>query len=101
MLKIIICVFVLFFASVGFSVLTGKLWLCMLKPKKVGNANFVVVLEDGDDIAQMEYFIEKFIWYGAEFADKLYFVCENEISNECKKLCENKSNIYCCSNYKV
>lgn len=97
MYEIIICVCLLFFSSVGFSVLLGKLWLKMLKPKVCNHADCVVVLEKGNEVSQVEYYIEKFKWYGSDFADNLYFVCKGEISKECTNLCRNLSNVYCCS----
>ena len=97
MYEIIVCICLLFFASVGFGVLLGKLWITMLKPKQCVGADCVVVLHKGNEISEVEYYIEKFKWYGSDFADNLYFVCKGKISEECLNLCRKLSNVYCCS----
>ena len=101
MCEIIIYVCLLFFSSVGFSVILGKLWITLLKPKKRNNANLVVMLNGAEDEEQINFYLEKFKWYGSDFADKLYFVSKGEISEECTKLCESVSNVYCCSHIKI
>lgn len=93
MYEIVILLCCLFFSCVGFSTLISAVWVMLVKPKNCRKSSLVVFLDGQDDFSQVNYYFEKFKWYGSKFADQLVFVCMQELSKETYDLCKNYNDI--------
>lgn len=94
MCEITVILIGLFLACVGASCLLGRLWVLLNKPKKRNEANCIIVLNGNDDLLQIQYYTEKYKWFGSDFADKIFFVCNEETSKKYLSEWSEYENIY-------
>lgn len=97
MCEITVILMGLFLACIGASCLLGHLWVLLNKPKNRDMANCIIVLNGNDDLLQIQYYIEKYKWFGSDFADKIVFVCNEETRKKYLSEWQEYENIYFCT----
>lgn len=97
MIEIIIMMLFLFFAVIGASCCTYRVWLFLIKPKKKNKTAVVTRLDKDIEKEQFMYWFEKFRWCGADYADNVIMVCEGKPDDTCAAFCKAHKNIICCN----
>lgn len=101
MSEIIVVFIFLFFSVCGVSTVCAKIWLFLMRPHKRRN-NVSVVRIDGDENEEnLFYFIEKYRWYGRDYADYIIFVTDSQISQRASLYINEHKNIYCVKEEKL
>lgn len=101
MSEIIILSVFLFFAVLGVSSLTARLWLLLVRPQKREITFTVSHLNKGSEEESFLYLFEKYRWYGKEYADYLIFICDTPPCEKVTAFCECHKNIICCKENQV
>lgn len=94
MFEIVILICALFFSAVGFSALLGSLWIVLLKPKKCKSGKLLVVLDGENDAGQINYYLEKYRWYGNAFANEIFFLYKGQTPSDSIALYQGISNVH-------
>jgi hypothetical protein len=92
--EIIVLLIFLFFAVLGISTFTARLWLLLLKPKK-RSATYTVLRLNEEREENALYVLEKYRWYGKEYADYIIILCD-EPNNRIKAYLRFYKNVICC-----
>lgn len=98
MVEIIVMMIFLFFAVVGASCITYRLWMFLIKPKKKNKDLIIVKLEKGCEKDQFMYYFEKYRWNGDDYVQTLVMVYDETAENLCNSFCKAHKNIICCKN---
>ena len=96
MSEIIILLIFLFFAVLGASTLTARLWLLLVCPSKREKTFTVMRLRDEEKEENFLYIFEKYRWYGKSYSDYLIFVCETPPSEKIAAFTNAHDNIIYC-----
>ncbi len=97
MSEIIILLVFLFFAVLGVSAFTAKLWLLLIKPKGKMKCVSVVKLNENQAKETVAYYLEKYRWYGKEYADYVIFLCKGQPDEFVKKSVKAHNNLMICN----
>ncbi len=95
MSEIIILVLFLFFAVCGVSTISAKLWLFLVRPHKKRNSVLIVNINEDENDENLLFAIEKYRWYGSEYADYIVFVTNSKISEKASCRLAEYKNIFC------
>lgn len=101
MSEIIILLIFLFFAVLGASRLTARLWLFLVRPRKKEKTFMVTHLGKDNKEDSFMYFFEKYRWYGKEYADYLLFICEEQPGAKIESFIKAHQNIIYCNENQV
>ena len=101
MSEIIILLVFMFFAVIGASTLTARLWLTLVRPSKRESTFTVSYLRSGEAEEDFLYLFEKYRWYGKEYTDYLIFICETQPCEKIAAFTQAHSNIICCKENQV
>ncbi|MBE6728856.1 MAG: hypothetical protein E7568_01315 [Ruminococcaceae bacterium] len=96
MIEIIILLVFLFFAVIGASSITYRVWMFMIKPKSKGKSIIITKLEKGQEKEQFIYCFEKYRWCGSDYADVLVMVCDENADKICPSFRKAYKNLICC-----
>lgn len=97
MSEIIILLVFLFFACMGVATFTAKLWLMLIRPKTKSRSFSVVKLKKSENREVLNYYVEKYRWYGADYTDFLIFVYDEKPDEAVYKLIGNYKNMTVCT----
>lgn len=96
MSEIIILLIFLFFAVLGVSSLTARLWLLLVRPRRKEKTFSVTRLWGENKEECFLYVFEKYRWYGKEYADYLIFLCDEPPGEKIASFVKAHENIICC-----
>ncbi|MBR2044278.1 MAG: hypothetical protein IJ946_08080 [Clostridia bacterium] len=92
--EITVLLIFLFFAVLGVAAFTARLWLFLLRPKKKSVTYTVLRLNEETEENAL-YVLEKYRWYGKEYADYIILLC-NEPNERIKRCLSFYENVICC-----
>lgn len=101
MVEIIILLIFLFFAVLGVSSLTARLWLLLVRPIKREKTFTVAYLRDDYREENFMYLFEKYRWYGKWYTDYLIFICDEPPGEKITAFTDTHQNIICCKENQV
>ena len=93
MVEIIVMFLFLFFAVIGASCFTYRLWMFLIKPKKKSKDLVVIKLDKGFEKDQFMYYFEKYRWCGEDYVQTLVMVSDENYDNACASFCKAHKNI--------
>lgn len=96
MVEIIVMLIFLFFAVIGASCITYRVWLFIISPKEKNKAVMVTRLDKNYSKDQFMYYFEKYRWCGKEYADTVIMVYDGERDSTVSAFCKAHKNIICC-----
>lgn len=70
-----------------------KLRMCFIKPSVLPKSVMTVYVCGEDAVPQFYYEVEKYRWYGKEFADELSVISDGRLDEECYALAKAIGNI--------
>ncbi len=95
MSEIIVLVIFLFFAVCGVSTICAKLWLFLVRPQHRRCSISVVHIDGEENDDNLVYALEKYRWYGKDYADYIIFVTNSELSKRAAFYISQYKNVYC------
>ena len=101
MSEIIVLVIFLFFAVCGVSAICAKLWLFLVRPHKKRNSISVISINGEENDENLLFALEKYRWYGKDYADYLIFVTDSNISERASVYISQYKNVFCVKEEKL
>ena len=98
MSEIIVLLIFLFFAVCGVSTICAKLWLWLIRPHNKRKSVAVINVDGEENDENFMFSMEKYRWYGNDYADYLVFVTEGKISEKAGCYIKENKNMFCVNN---